>query len=102
MNIANLQLEGLYLAVAAINNLLVTKGLVSREELDTVLRRAEATAIGDDRMVEDMSPANRDAVAFPIRLLQLANNSADQDGTVPFSELARMVGETKAPYNDQR
>jgi len=102
MNTANLQLEGLYLAIAAVNNLLVTKGLVSREELDTALRKAEATAIGDDRVVEDMSPANRDAVAFAIRLLQIANHSADEDGTIPFSELARMVGETKAPYNDQR
>jgi hypothetical protein len=102
MNTANLQLEGLYLAVAAINNLLVAKGVLSREEIDHALRSAEATVTGDDRLVEEFSPANRDAVAFPLRLLQLANNSASSDGTVSFSELARMVGETKPHYNDQR
>lgn len=102
MNTANLQLEGLYLAVAALNDLLVKKDVLSREEIDTALRTAEATAVGDDRLVEEFSPANRDAVAFPIRLLQIANNSADGEGTPSFSELARMVGETKPAYNDQR
>ena len=102
MNTANLQLEGLYLAVAAINNLLVRKGVLTREEIDLALRTAEATAVGDDRLVEEFRPANRDAVAFPLRLLQLANHSAGTDGTVSFSELARMVGETKPQYNDQR
>ena len=63
---------------------------------------AEATAIGDDRIAEEFRPANRDAVAFPLRLLQLANHSAGSEGTVTFSELARMVGETKPQYNDQR
>jgi len=101
MNTANLQLEGLYLAIAAINNLLVSKGVVTQEEIDRALRIAEATATGEDRLVEDLSPANRDAVAFPIRFLQMANNSASADGTPAFSELARLVGETKTPYNDQ-
>jgi hypothetical protein len=102
MNTANLQLEGLYLAIAAINNALVKKGLLSRDEIDLALRRAEQTAIGDDRMVEDMSASNRDAVAFPARLLALANRMASTDEISTFSELARMVGSTKEPYNDQR
>jgi len=101
MNTANLQLEGLYLALAAINNLLVAKSVLTVEEIDTALRRAEANATGDEHIVEDMSPANRDAVCFPIRLLQMANNSRSQQNTPTFSELARMVGQTKEPYNDQ-
>ncbi|WP_342643399.1 hypothetical protein [Rhodoligotrophos ferricapiens] len=102
MNTANLQLEGLYLAIAAINNALVAKGILTREELDLALRRAEQTALGDDRTAEDLSPANRDAVAFPARLLILAN-SVGLDRPLPaFSELARQVGETKKAYNDQR
>ena len=44
MNTANLQLEGLYLSVAAINNLLVRKGIVTREEIDQTLRITEQTA----------------------------------------------------------
>ena len=101
MNTANLQLEGLYLAIAAVNNALVAKGLLTREELHTALRTAEETAMGDYR-VEELSPANRDAVAFPARVLQLANNGASETEIMPFSELAKMVGQLKESYNDAR
>lgn len=99
MNIANLQLEGLYLALASINDLLVQKGVVSREELDMALRKAEQTALGDYR-TEELSSAQRDAVAFAPRLLAIANKSAGQSFVPNFSELARMVGETKDKYPD--
>src|SRR5690606_22545535 len=101
MNSANLQLEGLYLVIAALNNALVRKGLLSRDEIDIALRRAEATALGDERVVEDLSHSSRDAIAFPARLLALANRSASDDDTPGFAELARMVGSTKSPHNDQ-
>ena len=101
MNTANLQIEGLLMAVAAVNKALVAKGLLAPEELDRALAICEQTALGDDRLVEDLSPAHRDAVLFPIRLLRLANNMAGDDGLPPFAELARTVGETKPPYNDQ-
>ena len=101
MNTANLQLEGLFLAIAAVNKLLVTKGLLSVDEVHTALRIAEETAIGDFR-TEDLTPANRDAVAFPARLLQIANQDGRGQGIPPFSELAKAVGETKESYNDQR
>lgn len=101
VNTANLQLEGLYLAIASINNVLVRKGLLTVGEIDEALRRAEANATADDHIIEDMSPANRDAVCFPIRLLQMANGNLS-DGDIPsFSDLARMVARTKEPYNDQ-
>ena len=102
MNTANLQLEGLYLAVAALNEALVSKGALTRGEVDEALRRAEAVALGDERAAEDLSPANRDAVAFPARLLALANHAAARGETPGFAALARLVGSTKAPYNDQR
>lgn len=101
MNTANLQLEGLLMAVAAVNQALVAKGLLTTAELDRALAVSEQTVLGDDRVAEDMSPSNRDAVAFPSRFLRLANNMS-ADGEVPgFAELARMVGETKGPHNDQ-
>lgn len=102
MNTANLQLEGLYLAVASINDLLVRKGILNPEEIDLALRRAEANATAEERMEEEMSPANRDAICFPIRLLRLANRMRSDEEPPAFSELARLVGETKEPYNDQR
>jgi hypothetical protein len=101
MNTANLQLEGLMMAIAGLNEMLVNKGVVSVEEIDKSLARSEQTVLGDDRVVEDLSPANRDAIAFPIRLLRVANNAADQAGMLSFAQLTRMVGETKGPDNDQ-
>lgn len=102
MNVANLQLQGLYLAVAALNNALVSKGLLSRDEINIALELAEQTALGDDRVAEDMNPAARDAIAFPARLLMLANSGASEGRIPEFSELARRVGQTKEPFNDQK
>ncbi|OQM74011.1 hypothetical protein [Manganibacter manganicus] len=101
MNVANLQLEGLLMALAAINNTLIRKGLVSADDIDLALRQVEASLTGDERMHEELSPANRDAVCFPIRLLLAANNTQGEAEFPSFSELARMVGQTKEPYNDQ-
>jgi len=101
MNTANLQLEGLLTAIAAINQALVAKGVLATEEIDHALAICEQTALGDERLTEELSPSNRDAVLFPIRLLRLANNMAGDRAVPPFAELARTVGESKAPYNDQ-
>lgn len=101
MNVANLQLESLMMAFASINNVLVHKGLLSIDDNDTALRKVEASITGDERTFEDMSPANRDAICFPIRLLQIANNAQGESDVPSFSELAKMVGRTKEPYNVQ-
>ncbi|ANG99264.1 hypothetical protein LQT97_21830 [Brucella pseudogrignonensis] len=99
MNVANLQIEGLCLALVALNRALIEKGLLSRTEIESALQIAEVTARSDDRFVEDLNPAHRDAVCFPIRILHVAN-SCDNAARPTFSELAKMVGETKKPYND--
>lgn len=99
MNTANLQLEGLLMAIAGLNRMLVAKGLVDPEEIDRSLARSEQIVLGDDRVAEDLSPANRDAIAFPIRLLRLANEM--NDSAPSFTDLARLVGESKGPDNDQ-
>lgn len=102
MNTANLQLEGLLIAMAEINRALIRNGVLSVEEVDAALRLAEASATSEERMTQDLSPANRDAVCFPIRLLRLANSKMATQGELSFSDLAREIGETKQPYNDQR
>jgi hypothetical protein len=81
MHGVNQQLEGLCLAIASINRLLVAKGLVTQEELDTALEKAEATARSEDWYT---------AVCLPIRILQVANDTgADKPWSV--SELAKLV-----------
>jgi hypothetical protein len=101
MNVANLQLEGLLMAVASLNELLVHKGVLSAEEIDLALRKVEASMTADERLYEDMSPSNRDAVCFPLRLLLAANGARAEAHMPSFSELARRVGQRKEPYNDQ-
>jgi hypothetical protein len=102
MNVANLQLEGLLMAVTAVNDALVSKDLLSADEIDLALRKVEASLTGDECLYEDMSPANRDAVCFPVRLLMAANKRGDGTRVPPFSELTKIVGQTKQPYNDQQ
>jgi hypothetical protein len=102
MNPANLQLEGLLMACVALNRLLVEKGLLTPHEINTALKRAEARMTSDDRFQgDDIKLANRDAMCFPLRFLLLANGDEDC-AAAGFSELARQVGLTKQPFNDQR
>ncbi|ESY70096.1 hypothetical protein NKJ90_10995 [Mesorhizobium sp. M0051] len=100
MNVANLQLEGLLMAVASINRLLVQKGVLTAEEIDLALRKTEACETSQERS-EAMSASSRDAINFPLRLLELANQCQPEVDMPSFSKLARMVGKIKEPYNDQ-
>ena len=102
MNVANLQLQGLMVALASINATLVRKGVLSIDEIDLALSSAQSNILGDERAFEDLSPALRDAACFPIRLLKFANLGQSEDHIQSFSELAREVGKLKERYNDQR
>jgi hypothetical protein len=102
MKVANLQLQGLLMAIASINNALVHKGILTVDEIDVALRRAEANLTSEERLFEDMSPANRDAVCFPLRFLQATNGAQGETEIPSFSDLTRLVGTTKEPYNDQQ
>lgn len=102
MNTANLQLEGLYLALAALNETLISRGVLTRGELAAAFARAEALAMGSDRAEEDLRPAERDAVAFAPRLLLAALRAGEMGETPDFSALARQVGERKPQHGDAR
>ena len=41
MNSANLQLEGLYIAFASVLNTMVAKGVLSRDDIDLAMSKAE-------------------------------------------------------------
>ena len=101
MNVANLQIEGLLMAVASINEMLVQKGFLTRSEVDDALQQAGASLAGEGRLYEDMSPANRSAVCFPIRFLQSANHAQEQTSVPSFYHVAKAVGQAGAPYGDR-
>lgn len=90
MNTANLQLEGLIMAVAALSNALVAKGALTHQDIAAALGRAER-AVGEDDDHE-LSNSNRAATLFPIRVLVLANEAAQRGRNFTFSDYAELVG----------
>jgi hypothetical protein len=91
MNTANLGLEGLYLAISAVNARLVEKGLLTHAEVHDALKLAEASATAGGEH-DDLSGANRKAICFPIRFLMLANEKSERSEPVRFRAVAEDVG----------
>ncbi len=87
------------MAIIAVNHALVEKGVLTQIELNGAFKKAEAIARSDERFVDDINPSSRDAVCFPIRILGAANKEKTPRPST-FSELARIVRETKEPYSD--
>jgi hypothetical protein len=96
MNPANLQLEGLYAAVAALMDALREKGVLSAHELDAALGAAEDKITSDPARRPGLSGANREAICFPLRFLRLANQTAAEGKRLSFSQLTTLVGQTKS------
>jgi hypothetical protein len=96
MNTANLQLEGVYAALAALLCALRSKGLLGQEEIERALEQAEVALAADAKRPSELRAANIDAICFPLRYLRLANQAPLQDRPPAFSELATRLGQTKA------
>ena len=92
MNTANLQLEGLYAALAALMNAIRDKGVLSADEIEKLLRDAETLNSGEDRK---LSGANREAIRFPFRYLRAANRAAAAGAPKGFFDIATEIGMTK-------
>jgi len=90
MNVANLQLEGLLLAFTAVLRALVSSGAISDTQLEAALAEAERAGLADRQRQDQLSPSQRDSLAFAARYLTIATRG---DGALrPFSEVARDVG----------
>ena len=100
MNTANLQLEGLYAALAALMNAMRQNGVLSEGEIDSALGDAEDTVTSDRSRVDDLSPAHLDAIAFPLRYLRLANKHGAAGSYPGFAELTAQVGREKPQHGD--
>lgn len=92
MNVANLQLEGMLLAFTAVLRSLVASGALSDAQLKAALAEAEQTGLGDRQRCDQLSPSQRDSLAFAARFLSIATRS--DSGMRSFSEVAREVGRT--------
>ncbi len=93
MNPANLQLEGLLLALYALLDAIKSKGLLTEQEVEEALATAEANALADPQRVEQLSAAHLDGMTFPIRFLRTANTASKVPET--FTTITQLVGETK-------
>ncbi|CAN7654845.1 hypothetical protein [Bosea sp. LjRoot237] len=92
MNVANLQLEGMLLAFSAVLRSLVSSGALSEAQLKAALAEAEETGLADQQRCEQLSPSQRDSLAFAARFLSIATRP--ETGMRRFSEVAREVGRT--------
>ena len=88
MNTANLQMEGLLLAVASVLEVMVRREVVTREELSQALEAAEQCAARDR---EGLRQANLEAIRFPIRYLMETVGGAEGNGN--FAAVATRVAE---------
>jgi hypothetical protein len=95
MNTANLQLEGLYAAVAGLMNALRDKNVLSQAEIDHALEGVEEAIVADPGRPTQLSAAHVDAICFPARFLRLANQASARGEALSFAQLTAEVGRSK-------
>jgi hypothetical protein len=93
MNTANLQLEGLLVALAEMSRALAQAGILPMDAFRDALQKAEEAVVSDEPRTRQLSDSQIDAMLFPIRYLALAS----RDGSSPqsFARLATGIGRLK-------
>jgi hypothetical protein len=74
MNTANLQIEGLLVAMARLCRVLQDRGAITRDALDTALSEAEVSAAAGR---DELGHPQREALRFPARFLRQALVGSD-------------------------
>ncbi|WP_265518565.1 hypothetical protein [Nitratireductor luteus] len=95
MNTANLQLEGVLMAMAALCRLMREQGLATADQIDGVMGEAERALKDDKLRPAAVSAANVEAALFPLRFLREANRRADEVEHAAFSGIATAVGQAR-------
>lgn len=95
MNTANLQLQGMLLALSSLLETMKRKGLMRQDDIDAALDRAASEVSCDAQRPPELSPAHIEAICFPIRFLRVATHAAGQNQS--FSEIAAGVGRSSKP-----
>lgn len=78
------------MAVAAIADALVKKGMLTHQELATALEAAERLV--EESKDNELTGSNRAATVFPVRVLLLANQASVRGETPSFADFAEQVG----------
>ncbi len=97
MNTANLQLEGLLVAMSTVLRVATQGGLVQSGQVSSLLDAAEKQILADSGRTESLTPAQVDAICFPIRYLRAA--AAQPDQSLRFTDIAAEVHRTKPPHS---
>ncbi|MCT8992076.1 hypothetical protein NYR54_17580 [Chelativorans sp. SCAU2101] len=95
MNTANLQMEGVLMAVATLCRLLRQKGIADEAEIEAALAEAEEALANDALRPEQLSHANVEAALFPLRFLREANRRDLPEAHAAYTEIAATVGRTR-------
>lgn len=93
MNTANLQLEGLLVAVSQLLETLRRKELLTQQEIEAALDAAEDATVRDAE-TRNISCAQAEGMRFPIRFLRVATSLAE-GRSATFSDLTTFIGQTK-------
>jgi hypothetical protein len=89
MNAANLQLEGLIMAVAAIGEAIEKRGMITHEERGTALSMAESAVARKES--DELSLSHQAAAKLQNRILLLANQASQQGRDYTFSQYAELL-----------
>lgn len=95
MNTANLQMEGVLIAVATLCRLLRQKGIADEADIEAALAEAEEALANDALRPEQLSHANVEAALFPLRFLREANRRDLPGAAAAYTEIAATVGRTR-------
>lgn len=93
MNTANLQLEGLLVAISTVMRTAMQRGFVNAHQIASILDAAEKEVTSDEKRRDEVTPAQLEAICFPIRYLRLAATRPDMP--LHFSDMAAEVGRSK-------
>jgi hypothetical protein len=96
MNTANLQLEGVYLVLAALFQALMAKSVFSEAELNALLSEVERNIATDASRPVEVRGSNVEAMRFPARFLKSALFAYSQGKKPSFAEVVSLVSQTPA------
>lgn len=97
MNTANLQIEGLLVAMSTVLREGMKRGFIHQGQVTALLDAAEAHVTLDGDRRESVTPAQLDAICFPIRYLRVVATRPDHE--LRFSDIAAEVGRIKPSHS---